>query len=94
MHAKVHTEGKGHCQRQSRRVGRARGAYANWECVEGACQLHLLNDISYQRNCRETDLEQIALTPPYLAYGKPYTHTNTHTYSYTFCEREQKKCEG
>jgi len=37
-----------------------------WKCVEGACQLHLLNDISYQRNCWETDLEQIALSLPLL----------------------------
>lgn len=61
-------------------------ANANWECFEGACQLHLLNDISYQRNCRETDLEQIALTPPYLAYGKPYTHTPPHTHGNTFSQ--------
>lgn len=94
MHGKVHTESRDTAivrggSRRPRCVWGMR-ANANWECFEGACQLHLLNDISYQRNCRETDLEQIGLTPPYLAYGKPYTHTHTEILS----RREQKKCEG
>jgi len=67
----------------------------NGNASRAACQLHLLNDISYQRNCRETDLEQIALSPPLLScmYGKPhtYTRTRTHTHAHTLRKHPNKR---